>query len=217
MYSRISLWATLSFLFLLTLLHILKPEIDPSWRFISELALGEYGYLMTLSFFLLAISHIALFMVLKHVVKAKIGLALLLISAAGLILAGIFETDPISAEVHTTSGTIHNIGGTLGMAMPLSALLIGIAFMRDPQWKPAKRRILWFMVLALFGFLVSFISLAAMISQSNGKFGPDVLVGWPTRFELVAYCAWLLVVSKTVAGGKGAAIQRSNAFNTSPL
>jgi hypothetical protein len=34
-----------------------------------------------------------------------------------------------------------------------------------------------------------------MVSQSGGKFGPDVLVGWPNRIEIVAYSVWLMVAA----------------------
>jgi hypothetical protein len=37
--------------------------------------------------------------------------------------------------------------------------------------------------LALFGFVASFVSLAAMVSQNGGQFGPDTRVGWPNRVE----------------------------------
>jgi hypothetical protein len=39
------------------------------------------------------------------------------------------------------------------------------------------------------------VSLGVMVSQSGGKFGPDVLVGWPNRFEIVVYSVWLMVVA----------------------
>jgi hypothetical protein len=29
----------------------------------------------------------------------------------------------------------------------------------------------------------------------DGTFGPDVLIGWPNRFMIVAYSAWLMVVA----------------------
>jgi hypothetical protein len=34
-----------------------------------------------------------------------------------------------------------------------------------------------------------------MFSQSGGKFGPDVLVGWPNKFEIVAHSVWLMVAA----------------------
>jgi Protein of unknown function (DUF998) len=42
-------------------LHVLKPEMDPSWHMISEYALGRHGWIMRLAFISLAISCVALF------------------------------------------------------------------------------------------------------------------------------------------------------------
>jgi hypothetical protein len=34
-----------------------------------------------------------------------------------------------------------------------------------------------------------------MLPQNDGRFGPDVSIGWPNRLLLVAYDAWLMVVA----------------------
>jgi len=34
-----------------------------------------------------------------------------------------------------------------------------------------------------------------MLSQSGGRFGPDVPVGWPNRLEMLGYCVWRMVVA----------------------
>ena len=39
------------FLILLIALHFLEPEFDPSWRWISEYELGRYGWMMSVAFF----------------------------------------------------------------------------------------------------------------------------------------------------------------------
>ncbi len=197
--SKISLWATVLFMALLALLHVSKPEINPTWMFISEYALGKNGWLMNVAFFAWASAYLFLFFALRKHLKTivgKIGLAMLLISAAGLLLAGIFTTDPITTETHTTSGTLHNLGGTLGMAMPLSALFICIAIWKNPLWLSAKRPVLWATIFALIGFVISAGSLGYMFSQNNGKPGPDVWAGIPTRFEILTYCVWLVILAK---------------------
>lgn len=197
--SKISLWATILFVALLALLHVIKPEINPAWRFISEYALGKNGWLMNLTFFAWASAYLFLFFTFRKHLKTivgKIGLVMLLISSAGLLLAGIFTTDAITTETHTTSGTLHNLGGTLGMAMPLSALFICIAIWKNPLWVGVRRSVLWATIFALIGFVVSAGSLGYMFSQSNGKPGPDVWVGLPTRFEILTYCLWLITVSR---------------------
>ena len=49
--------------------------------------------------------------------------------------------------------------------------------------------------MALVAFVVSFVSLSIMVSQSRGEFGPDVPVGWANRLEMLAYCVWLMTVA----------------------
>ena len=190
-----------TFVVLLAALHFIKPSLDPSWHFISEYAIGEYGWIMVLAFLSLALSFATLFVAIRsqlRTIVGRIGLVLLLVSALGLIIAATFTTDPItvSKDAVTTEGILHNLGGTLGIAMPFAAGLIGWKLARNPAWSSAKRPLLWATGLALVAFVVSFVSLGVMVSQSGGKFGPDVLVGWPNRFEILAYSVWLMVVAR---------------------
>ncbi len=185
---------------LVVALHFLKPELDPSWHFISEYAVGRHGWMMMLAFLFLAVGYISLFVAIRsHLrgITGRIGLGLLLVSALGLTIAAIFTTDPItvSEDAMTTEGMVHNLIGTLGIAMPFAAALVGWKLARNPAWSSAKRPILWATGLALVAFLVSFVSLGVMASQSGGEFGPDVLVGWPNKIEMLSYCVWLMTVA----------------------
>jgi hypothetical protein len=199
--ARLSFAGAATFALLLAALHFIKPELDPSWHFISEYAIGEYGWIMELAFLSLALGYVSMFVALRSQLRSiagRIGLALLLVSALGLTISAIFTTDPITVSENavTTEGTLHNLGGTLGIAMPLAAVLIGWKLARNPAWSSARRPLLWATGLALVAFLVSFVSLSVMVSQSGGEFGPDVLVGWPNRIEVAAYSVWLMVVAR---------------------
>lgn len=198
--ARLSLAGAATFVVLLAALHLLKPELDPSWHFISEYAIGRHGWMMVLAFGSLAFSYVTLAVALRSqlgTIWGHIGLALLLISATGLAIAGIFTTDPITAskDAVTSEGKLHNLGGTLGIAMPFAAALIGWRLARNQAWSSARRPLIWATALALLSFLVSFSSLSVMLSQHDGRFGPDVLVGWPNRFEVLAYSVWVMVVA----------------------
>jgi Protein of unknown function (DUF998) len=198
--ARLSFAGAATFVVLLAALHFIKPELDPSWHFISEYAIGRYGWIMVLAFLSLAIGYVSLFVALLsqlRTIAGRIGLALLLVSALSLIIAAIFTTDPItlSKDAVTTEGTLHNLGGTLGIAMPFAAALIGWKLASNPVWSSARRPLLWATGLALVTFVVSFFSLGVMVSLSGGTFGPEVLVGWPNRIEVVAYCVWLMTVA----------------------
>jgi hypothetical protein len=178
-----------TFAVLLAALHFLKPGLDPSWHFISEYAIGRHGWVMVLAFLSLALGYVGLFVAIWSQLRTIVG-------KSELVLL-LFTTDPISVseKAVTTEGTLHNLGGTLGIAMPFAAALIGWKLARNPAWSSAKRPLLWATGLALVAFMVSFVSLDVMVSQSGGEFGPDVLVGWPNRFEVLAYSAWLMVVA----------------------
>jgi hypothetical protein len=43
---------------------------------------------------------------------------------------------------------------------------------------------------------VFILSVALLLPQNGGDFGPDVLIGWPNRFLMVAYITWLMVVAR---------------------
>src|ERR671910_2847938 len=180
--ARLSFAAAATFVVLLAALHFIKPSLDPSWHFISEYAIGDYGWIMVLAFLSLALSYVSLFVAIRSQLRnivGRIGLALLLVIALGLTIAAIFTTDPItvSEDALTTEGTLHNLGGTLGMAMPFAAALVGWNLARNPAWSSAKRPLLWATGLALVAFVVSFFSLGVIASQSGGEFGSDVSVG----------------------------------------
>ena len=202
--ARFSMVCAVTFVVLLAALHFVKPELDPSWHFISEYSIGANGWMMDLAFVALALSWISLCIAVRpqiHTLSGTIGLILMLVSAAGLLLAAIFTTDPITTaqEAMTADGKLHNLGGTLGIAMPFAALFICWSLARSPAWSSARKSLQWATGLAWIGFLVSFLSLGVMLSQSGGKFGANVLVGWPNRFEILAYSVWLMVVARGAA------------------
>ena len=197
--ARLSFAAAATFLVLLAALHFIKPELDPSWRVISEYALGDYGWIMMLAFLSLALSCVSLFVAVRsqaRTIGGKIGLAFLLVAAAGLIVAAVFTTDPITAsrDELTTHGNLHGLGAALGTGFPIAATLIGFSLARNRAWSAARRSLLWSAGLTWIGFLMFALSMVVMFPD-DGKFGPDVLVGWPNRFMIVAYSVWLMVVA----------------------
>ena len=56
----------------LAILHLVRPDLEPSSHMISEYAIGPHGYLMTLSFAAFAISSATLFVALlrSHAVSS---------------------------------------------------------------------------------------------------------------------------------------------------
>jgi hypothetical protein len=198
--ARLAFAAAAAFVVLLAALHVLKPELDPSWRFVSEYAIGRHGWVMTVAFAALGLGHVALFVAVRSqltTIGGRIGLVLLLVSAAGLFIAAAFPMDPLmtAGEAGTRSGALHNLGGTLGIAGPFAAVLISLKLAANPAWAPARGPLLWAAMVAVAGFLVSAGSIGFLVSRSGGTFGPEVQVGWPNRIGVLGATAWLLMVA----------------------
>ncbi len=83
--ARLSFAAAATFVLLLAALHFIKPEVDPSWRMVSEYGIGRYGWVMVLAFLSLALSCVTSFGAIRSQIRTiggKIGLAVLLVSAS---------------------------------------------------------------------------------------------------------------------------------------
>jgi len=179
---------------LLVLLHGLEPEFDPSWRFISEYMLGQFGWMMHLSFFALAASQMLCLVAVARDIRVwygYAGLAVLLVSGAGIALAAVFTTDPITAGYQSLSfsGTMHVLGASLDYT-PVAAVLLSLALLRQPAWKRIRVRLL---SAAVFSFLYM---VAFMVSlPPDGTFGPGVGAGLVGRVLVLSYVVWISVVS----------------------
>lgn len=181
------------FVLLLSSLHLLEPEFDPTWRFTSEYALGDFGWMMHLAFGLLALAQISVAItIFPHIrtVTGYIGLVILGISAIGIIIAGIFVTDPItvSPDDATFSGSMHSIGAMLDYT-PVAALLISLSLSRLDVWRPMKRVLLTSAIIAIVAMLLFVLQI-----PQDGQFGPGVLAGMFGRFLILADIAWLTIV-----------------------
>lgn len=99
-------------------LHFTSPEYQPSWRMISEYAMGKYKWLITLFFYLWGISSIVLALGLSTIVSgfgAYLGIGLLIISGIGAICGGVFDVN------HKN----HGLAFALGVpTLPIAAVLL---------------------------------------------------------------------------------------------
>jgi hypothetical protein len=179
---------------LLALLIVLKPEIDPAWRFISEYGIGRHGWMMSIAFLALAASCVATVIALWSQVRlgGRIGTGFMLIGALGLTLAGLFTTDPITTplDAQSTSSQLHGLGAVLGDGVPIGATLITLGLIRNKSWRAAR----WWMIgmLAVIWSAYAWLMLSMPVDYN---FGPGVNVGWPSRLLMVSYCLWFIVTA----------------------
>jgi hypothetical protein len=190
--AHISLASGVATIVLLAALHLLSPEFDPSWRMVSEYAFGDYGWVLSLMFLTWALSCIALFFAIQsqiHTVGGKIGLGFLLVSAVGTGMAAFFDI----------SHSLHGLAFMTGIpSFLVAALLISLSLIRNPSWISRRRSLLWASILPWVSIVLMVAMMFIGLSQSGGEFGPGVLIGWPNRLVVLAYCGWLMVAARGV-------------------
>lgn len=197
--ARIAFGAAAAFLLLLALLHVLKPEMDPSWHMISEYALGRHGWIMRLAFISLAISCVALFFTLWRE-RFIAGGVLLTIAGIGMLGVAVFATDPIATprETITLVGSLHVLFATIFViGFPVAATTIGWSAAGDRMFARLRLWLPWLSLMVWIGFII-FAGAVYAFAGPDPKFGPDVVIGWPQRIMMLTYGAWLIIVTWAV-------------------
>jgi len=213
--ARLTLAASVACLIFLAALHILSPEFDPSWRMVSEYALGNYGWVLTLMFAAWAVSSWALAFAIWSQVSTtagKIGLAFLIAAGIGEAMASVFDIEH----------PLHGLAGIVGIgSLPIAALLISVSLGRNQEWSLAKKALLWTANLTWVSVLLLAATFAIMIityTRAGGEMtaeapitlpqGVIALVGWANRLLVLVYCAWAMTVA-WYAANKAARLRSS--------
>lgn len=179
---------------LVLLAHVLKPEISPRWRMLSELAIGRWGMVMNLAFIAWATSDIALALALRPVVSAWVP-ALLIFVSIGSLGAAFFVADPITTpqEQGSMTGRWHAVFGVLFvLGFPIVVALFAVSAIAtgSPLWP-------WFlgMGLLVWAGLVVFLVLVVRWRREGRPLGPETPIGLPNRLFAAAYVAWAVVIA----------------------
>jgi hypothetical protein len=187
--ARLSFASSAATLVLLAALHFLSPEFDPSRRMVSEYAVGDYRWALSLMFLTWALSCVSLFFAIWsqiHTLGGKIGLVLLLVSAAGTGMAAFFHI----------SHRLHGLAFMIGIpSLPVAALLISRSLLRKLAGI-TRRSLLWTANLPWMSMILMVAVMFIGLSQSGGEFGSNVLIGWPNRLVVLAYCGWLMAAAR---------------------
>ncbi|MCR2785538.1 MULTISPECIES: DUF998 domain-containing protein [unclassified Microbacterium] len=176
---------------LIAILHVIEPEYDPSWRMISEYSLGRFGWVMRLAFVTMAISPAAMCVALWSFGQAwTVGLAAVALGALG---AAFIDSDPIMTprDQATPVGRVHTVlGGVCLAGFPPAALVAGVGVATALGWLLAIASVV------PFAGLVWFLSAARPAHGRGGS--PEIRIGWPDRFCLLAYLAWVVLATTVV-------------------
>jgi hypothetical protein len=194
------LFGVLSLLSLL-ILHFASPEFQPSWRMVSEYALGKHHWLITSFFVFWCLSSLSLsFLLWPNVsgVWTTLGVLLLMLSGMGELMGGLFDV----------KHPLHGLSFMLGVpSLPIAALLIGYHLINKEAGNTT-------ILLASHAPWISLILMAiAMIVMMSGfknagiPMGPEAtppdhvpdgviaLAGYANRLLIISYIGWLLVIA----------------------
>jgi hypothetical protein len=206
---------------MLASLHVLSPEFAPSWRMISEYALGRYGWVLSLMFLAFGAGPWALAAAIRSQVltrAGRVGLVFLVISGFGGAMASVFD---IRHELG------HGIAGLLGvLGFPIAALLLSASLRRNETWRDVARGLVWLANLTWVAVVLLVGTLVLMTMQMSGANGghlpqhaPKVLppgvfalAGWADRLIVVSNCAWVLWAAfQALALRRNAGVHRNSA------
>lgn len=186
----------------LLVLHFVSPEFQPSWRMISEYALGKHKGLITSFFLLWALSSLFLGLLLCNEVSsgwAKFGVILLFASAIGEAMGGLFDVK------HKLHGAAFGLGIP---TLPAAALLISY-HLANKGW-PADGMILmahstWITVVLM---ALAMMLLFSGFKKAGIPMGPDKeapetlpagvipLAGYANRLLVLCYILWLILTAQ---------------------
>jgi hypothetical protein len=203
--ALLAMVAAAATLLLLVSLHILSPEFDPSFRMVSEYALGHYGSLLSLMFLAWGMSSWALALALWSQVKTKagkVGWWFLIIAGLGEVMASVFDV---------THDPGHSIAGVLGMCgFPMAAVVLSVSLGRIQAWRGVKSLLLWMANLNWISVVLLGATLVLMTVQfaqvtgghlpqhaptqlPAGVLGVD---GWVDRLIVLSNCLWVFAAAR---------------------
>src|SRR5262245_5370008 len=183
-WGRLALAALVLFGILLTALHFIEPELDPSRRLISEYQLGRYGWVMSVAFFSLGVGVFATLVSTwdsSTTRRSLIGRAWFLATGAALFGAGIFYpyTPPtLASYIHGSCGVI------VIVTFPIAAALYSSGLTHSKAWTRGRLRwatgSIWMGLLAFAGSTI----VLGILSQLADRADSHLLIGWQNRLMI---------------------------------
>jgi len=156
---------------------------------ISELAIGQYGFLQTLAFVISGLGVLALAYAIHRLTAgirgSLLGSVFIAIYGLGALVVAIFPTDRIDSKAdvwsQSTTGWIHSITAFVAYLSVITGMLILTwTFARDARWRS----------LVVGSALLAGAALALLFVQTEGPW-----IGLMQRLLITAISGWLIVVA----------------------
>ena len=189
----------------LGVLHFVSSEFKPNFRMISEYALGNHKWLITVFFICWGLCSMTAALMFWNIVTsgwAKFGAILVFVTGIGAIMGGLFDVQ------HKLHGLAFGIGIPF---LPIGALLISYHLLKNTDWQTSSTPILvsshaiW-ISLILMG--LSMFLLFSSLKSAGIPFGPDSppmnelpegiigVNGWANRLLVLCYLAYPILMAK---------------------
>ena len=170
--------------------QLLPPHYNAISQAESDLAVGPYGFLMTINFVIRGLLSLALLIALTRATtkegRSQFGLVLLGIWGVGAFLLALFPTD-LAGQHPTLHGLIHLVVALIAfVSVAMGELLLSLRFAADERWETVRNPVL----------TIAFITLIALVLLLFGTFaGLNGAGGLLERVFLGLTLLWILVVA----------------------
>ncbi|HJT56066.1 MAG TPA: DUF998 domain-containing protein [Ktedonobacteraceae bacterium] len=171
--------------------QLLPPHYNPITQAESDLAVGPYGYLMTINFVIRGVLSLALLIgFMKNTSaseRSQAGLVLLGIWAVGAFLLALFPTDIPGSGHATLHGRIHLLVAFIAfVSVAIGELLLSLRFSMDERWRSMRTPAL----------TIASLTLIALVLPFAGPFiGLGSIGGVLERLFLGLALLWILLVA----------------------
>lgn len=173
-------------------LHALRTDLSVVNDYVSDYANGRWGLLFTVGILVHGIGNLAIAAGLARALAparaprvtraarcARAGVLLFTLAALGLLVAGVFPTDPADAP-QTATGLVHRSAAFGSFASELIALaLLAVAFGADAAWR--RYVPLSVAITATAGLTLGWLLVAI---------GSELPPGLPERAALLSFALW---------------------------
>jgi hypothetical protein len=189
----------------LVALHFTSSEFKPNFRMVSEYALGNYKWLLSIFFFSWALCNISsalMFWEIASTFWAKFAVVLIFISGIGAFMGGMFDVQH----------KLHGLSFAIGVPfMPIAALILSYHLIKKVEWQNYSIELLisshsiW---ISLIFMAFTMFLLFSSLKTAGIAFGPDAaplnelpdgvigINGWANRLLVLCYLAYPILCAK---------------------
>lgn len=198
--ARLAVGAVALSVVLLAVVHLLNPDVDATTTFVSEYQLVRGGAGMHIVFLLLGIATAATTWAVVSQIRTRwgyFGVAQMVIATIGFALAGLFATDPATADAASPHGLLHTVGALFGGFAGGGVLFLAWSLARNTRWRHQRRRLWWLVPFPLLAQAAS-LRMQAIIASQPGALGYDAPIGVSNRVLVCSLAACVLVLALAV-------------------